>query len=311
MSLPGHYVGRFAPSPTGPLHAGSLVAALASWLDARTHRGLWLVRIEDADSPRCRPGMAEVIIAQLARCGLHPDLPPLWQSSRGDAYQAALDRLVADGWAYGCSCTRREIDLALIESGTAVGSDAERVYPGTCRDGVAPGRIARATRVRCDRAQTPGAMATVPAATCEITWTDRRLGEQRQDLAREVGDFVVHRADGLWAYQLAVVVDDAAQGVTDIVRGEDLADNTARQIHLQKLLGLATPRYLHLPLVLGDDTRKLSKQNGAKALALAEPLLELRAAAAVLGLPEIERDQVDDWLAEAVAAWAKRHVDPG
>jgi glutamyl-Q tRNA(Asp) synthetase len=155
------------------------------------------------------------------------------------------------------------------------------------------------------------ALPAASATSSEINWTDRRLGLQRQDLAREVGDFVVHRADGLWAYQLAVVVDDAAQGVTDIVRGEDLADNTARQIHLQNLLGLATPRYLHLPLVLGADTRKLSKQNGAKALALAEPLLELRAAAAVLGLPESGRDQVDDWLAEAVAAWAKRHVDPG
>jgi glutamyl-Q tRNA(Asp) synthetase len=305
------YVGRFAPSPTGPLHAGSLVAALASWLDARAQRGLWLVRIEDVDSPRCRPAMAEIIIAQLARCGLHPDQPPLWQSSRGDAYRTALDRLVAGGWAYGCACTRREIEVALVESGTAVGSDRERVYPGTCRDGIAPGRSARATRVRCRRAASDLALPAASATSSEINWTDRRLGLQRQDLAREVGDFVVHRADGLWAYQLAVVVDDAAQGVTDIVRGEDLADNTARQIHLQNLLGLATPRYLHLPLVLGADSRKLSKQNGAKALALAEPLIELRAAAAVLGLPESGRDQVDDWLAEAVAAWAIRHVDPG
>jgi glutamyl-Q tRNA(Asp) synthetase len=305
------YVGRFAPSPTGPLHAGSLVAALASWLDARAQRGLWLVRIEDVDSPRCRPAMAEIIIAQLARCGLHPDKPPLWQSSRGDAYRTALDRLVAGGWAYGCACTRREIEVALVESGNAVGSDRERVYPGTCRDGIAPGRSARATRVRCRRAASDLALPAASATSSEINWTDRRLGLQRQDLAREVGDFVVHRADGLWAYQLAVVVDDAAQGVTDIVRGEDLADNTARQIHLQNLLGLATPRYLHLPLVLGADSRKLSKQNGAKALALAEPLIELRAAAAVLGLPESGRDQVDDWLAEAVAAWANRHVDPG
>jgi glutamyl-Q tRNA(Asp) synthetase len=311
MTVPGCYVGRFAPSPTGPLHAGSLVAALASWLDARAQRGHWLVRIEDVDSPRCRPGMAEIILAQLAHCGLHPEAPPLWQSSRGDAYQAALDRLVAEGWAYGCACTRREIEAALIDSGTAVGSDAERVYPGTCRDGVAPGRIARATRVRCQRAQTPCAMAEVPAASSEISWTDRRLGVQRQDLAREVGDFVVHRADGLWAYQLAVVVDDAAQGVTDIVRGEDLADNTARQIHLQTLLGLPTPRYLHLPLVLGADSRKLSKQNGAKALVLDEPLIEMRAAAAVLGLPVIAGTQVEDWLTEAVAAWATRHVHPG
>jgi glutamyl-Q tRNA(Asp) synthetase len=310
MTVPGSYVGRFAPSPTGPLHAGSLVAALASWLDARAQHGRWLVRIEDIDSPRCRPGLAEVILAQLARCGLHPDAPPLWQSSRGDAYQRALDRLVADGWAYGCACTRREIEAALIESGSAVGSDSERVYPGTCRDGVAPGRSARATRVRCERAQTRCAMAA-PAASNEISWTDRRLGQQAQDLARDVGDFVVHRADGLWAYQLAVVVDDAAQGITDIVRGEDLADNTARQIHLQRLLGLPTPRYLHLPLVLGADSRKLSKQNGAKALALAEPLVDLGAAAAALGLPPIAATQIDDWLNEAISAWAMRYGHPG
>jgi glutamyl-Q tRNA(Asp) synthetase len=310
MPVPGCYVGRFAPSPTGPLHAGSLVAALASWLDARAQQGRWLVRIEDVDTPRCRPGMAEIILDQLARCGLLPDLPPLWQSSHGDAYQAALNRLDAGGWAYGCACTRREIDLALNESGSAVGGGAERVYPGTCRDGIAHGRSARATRVRCERAETHLARPEAPAGSSEIRWTDRRLGEQHQNLAREVGDFVVHRADGLWAYQLAVVVDDAAQGVTDIVRGEDLADNTARQIHLQNLLGLATPRYLHLPLVLGADSRKLSKQNGAKALELNEPLIELRAAAEVLGLPFIARPRVEDWLADAVAAWARRHVHP-
>jgi glutamyl-Q tRNA(Asp) synthetase len=158
--------------------------------------------------------------------------------------------------------------------------------------------------------ETQVARPAAPAGSSEITWTDRRLGEQRQDLAREVGDFVIHRADGLWAYQLAVVVDDAAQDVTDIVRGEDLADNTARQIHLQKLLGLATPRYLHLPLVLGTDSRKLSKQNGAKALVLDEPLTELRAAAAVLGLPLIAASPIDDWLNEAISCWAQRHVEP-
>jgi glutamyl-Q tRNA(Asp) synthetase len=280
------YRGRFAPSPTGPLHAGSLVAALASWLDARAHGGQWLVRIEDVDAPRCMPGADHLILQQLAACGLQPDEPPLWQSSRPAAYRAALGALVAAGQAYPCACSRKDIEDALAAQGRPRVRGQEAPYPGTCREGLR-GRAPRAWRLR------------VPAGV--VAWTDRRLGEQRQDVQQEVGDFVLRRADGLWAYQLAVVVDDAAQGITGVVRGEDLADNTPRQLVLQRALGLPAPSYLHTPLVLGADGEKLSKQNGAQALDLAAPLVALNAAAAVLGLPA-QRGTV----APALAAWAAR-----
>jgi len=285
------YVGRFAPSPTGPLHAGSLVAALASWLDARAHGGRWLVRVEDVDTPRCVPGAEAQIFGQLAGCGLLPDEPALRQSERGALYQAALDRLVAQGLAYPCGCTRADIEAALREHGIVRPRHAELVYPGTCRDGL-HGKPARAVRVRTQD-------------DLVIDWHDRRLGAQQQDVSRAVGDFVLRRADGPWAYQLAVVVDDAAQGITDVVRGADLADNTPRQIHLQHLLGLPTPRYLHTPLVLGADGEKLSKQNGAQPLALADPLAALRAAGAVLDIVA-EGASLDRWLADATAQWRDR-----
>jgi glutamyl-Q tRNA(Asp) synthetase len=287
-------VGRFAPSPTGPLHAGSLVAALASWLDARAHGGRWLVRIEDIDTPRCVPGADRVILQQLARCGLLPDEPPWRQSDRHDAYASALQRLADDGAAYPCGCTRKDIEAALAAVGTVRARHAERAYPGTCRSGL-HGKPPRAWRLRlADEG---------PAAV--VDWCDRRLGPQRQHVAREVGDFVLKRADGLWAYQLAVVVDDAAQGVTHVVRGEDLADNTARQIALQRALGLPTPSHLHTPLVLASDGHKLSKQNGAQALDLADPLAALQAAAAVLGLAPPRVPTPGEWLAAAVGAWAR------
>ncbi len=281
--------GRFAPSPTGALHAGSLVAALASWLDARAQGGRWLVRIEDVDTPRCVPGADQDILRQLAACGLVPDAPPVWQSARGALYQAALDRLVASGQAYPCGCSRKDIEQALLAAGHARERHGELVYPGTCRDGL-HGKPARAWR-----------FLTRGAGTIE--WTDRRLGPQRQDLEREVGDFVLRRADGLWAYQLAVVVDDADQGITDVVRGEDLADNTARQVALQQALGLPTPRYLHTPLVLGPNGEKLSKQNGAAPLDLGDPLARLREAGACLGLA-VAGDTLADWLGAATRAWA-------
>jgi len=281
------YVGRFAPSPTGPLHAGSLVAALASWLDARLHGGRWLVRIEDVDTPRCAPGTDALILGQLAACGLAPDAPPCWQSTRGEAYAAALQHLVDTDAAYPCACTRRDIDAAWAARGVVHRRHAERIYPGTCRGGL-HGKAARAWRFRADGV---------------VDWHDRRLGAQHQDVGREVGDFVLRRADGLWAYQLAVVVDDAAQGITHVVRGEDLADNTARQILLQRALGVATPAYLHTPLVLAADGHKLSKQNGATALALADPLAALRAAGAVLGIVGVTGATVADWLAAALPAW--------
>lgn len=296
MTATAAYRGRFAPSPTGPLHAGSLAAALASWLDARAAGGRWLVRIEDVDTPRCVPGADHLILQQLAACGLVADEPPVWQSARGTLYEAALARLLADGRAYPCACSRREIDAALAAQGRLHARHAERVYPGTCRHGLA-GRPARSWRLRTDAAD---------GDDLWIDWQDRRLGAQRQNLTAEVGDFVLKRADGLWAYQLAVVVDDAGQGITHIVRGEDLADNTPRQIHLQRALGLPRPLYLHTPLVLAPDGQKLSKQNGAAPLDLADPLAALQAAGAVLGLPAgLPAHDRGSWLEAAVAAWAR------
>jgi glutamyl-Q tRNA(Asp) synthetase len=255
------------------LHAGSLVAALASWLDAHAHGGRWLVRIEDVDTPRCVPGADQAILQQLASCGLMPNDPVLWQSQRGAAYDQALQHLVNQGWAYPCGCSRKDIESAQI-----VARHRAAVYPGTCREGL-KGKPARAWRLNVQAVQKA---LGLPAVT---HWQDRRLGPQQQNVAEEVGDFVLRRADGLWAYQLAVVVDDAEQGITDVVRGQDLADNTARQMVLQRALGLPTPQYLHTPLVLGTDGDKLSKQNGAMALDLSDPLAALTQAAQVLGLP--------------------------
>ncbi|MBG6075524.1 tRNA glutamyl-Q(34) synthetase GluQRS [Polaromonas sp. CG_9.11] len=310
------YIGRFAPSPTGPLHAGSLVAALASWLDARARSGQWLVRIEDVDTPRCLPGADLAILSQLAACGLVPDAPPVHQSQRGALYQQALDRLVQGAKAYPCGCTRLDIARALAASGHSRQRHGELVYPGTCRPGL-DGRPARAWRLQVDKNESKPALAQAGKAQAAIDfivnpasksveahvrWHDRRLGWQGQNVSREVGDFVLRRADGLWAYQLAVVVDDAVQGITDVVRGADLADNTARQILLQGALGLAVPRYLHTPLVLGANGEKLSKQNGAQALDTRDPLAALNRAAVVLGL-KAQTGPVADALARWVNAW--------
>ena len=319
------YRGRFAPSPTGPLHAGSLVAALASWLDARAHDGRWLVRIEDVDIARCVSGADRLILEQLADCGLVPDEPPVYQSQRGALYQDALDSLIARGLAYPCACTRQDIARALAASGQARERHGELVYPGTCRGGL-HGRTARAWRFGTQNyeqnrapAQAQHGLSAInsianltqiePAGNTGTVWHDRILGRQMQDVSREVGDFVLKRADGLWAYQLAVVVDDAAQGITDIVRGEDLADNTARQILLQRALGLPTPRYLHTPLVLGANGEKLSKQNGAQALDTAQPLRLLAQAGRALGL-NVERmasaESPAAWLQQAIQLWATK-----
>ena len=283
------YVGRLAPTPTGPLHAGSLVAALASWLDARAHGGKWLVRIEDVDTPRCVPGAAETILRQLRDCALVPDEEPMWQSARDVAYQEALDRLFAKGRAYPCACSRKDIELARAGLGRPHERNAELAYPGTCRSGL-HGREPRSWRFRIDAGI--------------VQWQDRMLGAQSQDVEREVGDFVLKRADGLWAYQRAVVVDDAAQGITDVVRGEDLADNTARQVQLQQALGVPTPRYLHTPLVLGANGEKLSKQNGAQAVGTSRPLAALNDAARELGL-----DAQATGVVPALAAWAAQWSD--
>ena len=303
------YIGRFAPSPTGPLHAGSLVAALASWLDARAHHGQWLVRIEDVDSTRCAPGMDQLIVRQLADLGLVSDAPPIYQTQRTALYQTALDQLTARGLAYPCACSRKDIEDAWAAQGSSRARHGELIYPGTCRNGLRGG-AARAWRFRTslslskwsERGLDLDTDAIVTRAADEsgltIHWTDRRLGTQVQDVSREVGDFVLRRADGLFAYQLAVVVDDADQHVTDVVRGEDLADNTARQIALQRALGLSTPRYLHTPLVLGRNGEKLSKQNGAAALDTSEPLVALNSAAQKLGLTAQAGP-----LAQALTSW--------
>lgn len=288
------YVGRFAPSPTGLLHAGSLVAALASWLDARAHHGRWFLRIEDVDTPRCISGADQALLEQLKRCALVPDGEVLWQNQRGDVYQHALDQLIAQGLAYPCGCSRKDIETA---QALPTARHHAQVYPGTCRQGL-QGKPARAWRLNVQAVRQARGLPVI------THWTDRRLGAQSQDVEQDVGDFVLRRADGLWAYQLAVVVDDAAQGVTDVVRGEDLADNTARQILLQQALNLPTPRYLHSPLVLALNGEKLSKQNGARALNLQNPLLALNQAALALGLPPTTTAcSVPQALQSWMAAW--------
>ena len=304
MSL---YRGRFAPSPTGPLHAGSLVAALASWLDARANAGEWLVRIEDVDAPRCVKGADEVILGQLAQCGLHSDQAVVWQSQRHALYQDALQHLVAKHWAYPCGCSRKDIEEAQAQRGQTRLRHHASVYPGTCRDGLHD-KPARAWRLHVQRVID---VLTLPHPT---PWTDRCLDgttqTMTQDVPQEVGDFVLLRADGLWAYQLAVVVDDAAQGITHVVRGEDLRDNTARQIVLQHALGLPTPHYLHTPLVLSDNGEKLSKQNGAQALDVQHPLAALNQAAHTLEL-STQTGTVPDALHAWTLQWAERmHASP-
>ena len=302
------YRGRFAPSPTGELHAGSLVAALASYLDARAHQGEWRVRMEDIDGPRCVPGADQTIMQQLQQCGLQWDGEIAYQSQRNSLYQGALDQLLAQGLVYPCGCTRKEIE----ESQALMGLNLERhkaaVYPGSCRDGL-QGKSSRAWRFN---AQAWSAKRGSPW----VHWTDRRLGAQTQNVLDEVGDFVLKRADGLWAYQLAVVVDDAAQGISHVVRGQDLADNTARQIMLQEALGLARPHYLHTPLVLGPNGEKLSKQNGAKALDLSTEAAicnTMRLAASSLDLHTASdtftaMSQLPSVLAQWTDEWARREA---
>lgn len=296
------YRGRFAPSPTGPLHAGSLVAALASWLDARTHQGQWLVRIEDVDTPRCVAGSDTLILSQLAQCGLHSDQPVVWQSQRHALYQNALQQLTDRNWAYPCGCSRKDIEDAQAQQGHSRMRHQAPVYPGTCRDGL-HGKPARAWRLHVARVLEA---LQLPHPTA---WTDHTQDgtthTETQDVPNAVGDFVLKRADGLWAYQLAVVVDDAAQGITHVVRGEDLRDNTARQIVLQHALGLPTPRYLHTPLVLGENGEKLSKQNGARALDLNTPIQALNHAAQALGLTT-HGGGVPEALHAWVLQWAHR-----
>jgi len=260
---PCEYVGRFAPSPTGPLHFGSLVAALGSCLDARASGGRWLLRIEDVDEPRCSGAVADDIPRMLEVLGFQWDGPVLWQSQRKARYRDALNALASGGLVYPCACTRREmVDSVVAEDGAAV-------YPGTCRLGLPAGKPARAWRLRVD--------------DVDIAFEDALQGRRVQNLARQVGDFVLLRADGYFAYQLAVVVDDADQGVTHVVRGADLLGSTPRQIYLQHRLRWPTPAYTHLPIAVNRNGEKLSKQTRASAIDITRSAQQLVAALRFLG----------------------------
>lgn len=277
------YRGRFAPSPTGPLHLGSLVAALGSWLFARRAGGDWLVRIEDIDPPREVPGASQHQLDTLHAFGLHPDGPVLYQSRRDDHYRAALQRLIDAGHAFACHCSRRDLEAT------------QGRHPGVC--------------VNTDPLRPTAIRLRVPDAP--ITFTDALQGQLTQCLRSDVGDVVLRRADGYWAYQLAVVVDDGAQGITDIVRGADLLDSTPRQIWLQHCLGLPTPRYRHLPLVLDENGQKLSKSRESQAITADAPLPGLLAAWRCLGqtidLPG-RGMAPDDWLDRALAAFEPERI---
>lgn len=258
-----NYCGRFAPSPTGPLHFGSLVAAAASYLEARSRLGRWMLRMEDLDRPRCSAEAATAILRALEIYGFEHDGPVVWQAQRDDVYAAALEQLRAQGQVYACACTRREL------ADSRLGPDGAAIYPGTCRNGLPARRVARAWRARItDEA---------------LSFDDAIQGHAQCNPVSECGDFVVKRADGLFAYQLAVVVDDAEAGVTDIVRGADLFHSTPRQIILQRWLGLPTPRYAHVPVVTNAAGEKLSKQTLAQALVLDQPVPTLWQALDFLG----------------------------
>ncbi len=279
------YVGRFAPSPTGPLHFGSLVAAVGSCLEARAHGGSWLLRMEDIDAPRTVAGAADQIVHQLEAFGFEWDGPVLVQSARLNHYREALDHLRTAGLIFPCACSRKEMadsDLA---------RDGSRRYPGTCRGGLPAGREARAWRF------------LAPAG--ELAWHDAVQGPQTEDLALDVGDFVLLRADGQFAYQLAVVVDDAAQGVTHVVRGADLLDSTGRQIDLLQALDKPVLQYAHLPVATNARGEKLSKQTLAKAVDVARPSLVLWQALQFLGQqapPALQHEALS-----TIWQWARAH----
>ena len=300
-----HYRGRFAPSPTGPLHAGSLASALGSWLDARANQGAWLVRIEDLDAPRCIAGMDQRNLAQLKACGLNWDEEVLWQSQQLQVYQNALETLYGDRQIYPCSCSRQQITSVLSSQGLLRARNQEQIYPGTCRHG-------HVWQAQFPEDKPPSAWRLAIKPEQGIRFSDAEFGLQEQNLNADVGDFVLQRADGIYAYQLAVVVDDARQDITHIVRGADLLSNTARQIYLQGVLGYATPQYRHLPLVLDPHGEKLSKQTLATEINTASDtavLQELQAAALHLGLNGISNGQgqtIAEWLLQAKHAWVDR-----
>ena len=300
------YRGRFAPSPTGPLHAGSLVAALGSWLDAKQNQGKWLLRIEDLDTPRCIPGADQEILRQLLACGLTWDEEPTWQSKRQERYERALERLNELQIAYPCTCSRQSIANTLEARGVITPRNQEMIYPGSCR----PQEITAYEDKNTPSTEVAWRLALPPDLI--LHFEDLALGKQSQDLNREVGDFALRRRDGIFTYQLAVVVDDAEQGITHIVRGADLLNNTARQIHLQDVLGYSTPNYLHLPLVLDEHGEKLSKQtlaSGIQTENAQQALQELRKAAGHLGLrdlPDGKDTSIAEWLSATTQAWNRK-----
>lgn len=286
------YTGRFAPSPSGPLHLGSAVAAIASYADARAHGGTWLVRMEDLDTPRVVSGAADLILQQLQALGMQWDCEILYQSRRLSIYQSAFDRLLSLNLVYPCSCTRREISDSVLRLQGSL-ADGERPYPGICRQGLRKGRQTLSWRLR------------VPWGV--VSFKDRWLGAQEQEVAREVGDFVLRRADEVWAYQLAVVVDDAASAVTHVVRGEDLLSSTARQQQLARMLGYPIPEYMHVPLVVNAAGLKLSKQNAAPALDLSCPLEILQQSWQTLGFDRLPASNVENFWQQAPRVWGQRH----
>jgi glutamyl-Q tRNA(Asp) synthetase len=286
MTTTPQYIGRFAPSPTGPLHLGSLATALGSYLDAKVHQGQWLLRIEDIDEGRCSAASTEHIVHTLRRHGLYWQGDVWVQSQRHAVYQAALDQLRTENLTYPCACTRKEIDDA--NAGRTHGEN--RIYPGTCRQGMPEGREMRAIRFKC------------PAEP--LCWQDHHLGHFNEKLSETSGDFVVKRGDGFWAYHLVVVVDDLASKVTHIVRGEDLADTTARQIAVWKALQGTPPAYWHLPVILAEDGQKLSKQTGAQAVPEHDPVLNLNAVWQHFGLGKIKATSATEWLDLAIPIWA-------
>jgi len=291
------YRGRFAPSPTGPLHFGSLVAALGSYLDAKHHHGAWLVRMEDLDTPRCTPKAADDILSTLESYGLHWDDEVLYQSQRSSAYADALQKLKDIGAVYPCCCTRKEV------ADSALQGIEGPVYPGTCRNGIPAGREGRTWRVRTNMLS-----ARLSPPTSQIEFDDVLQGRLIQNLAEDIGDFVIQRADGLFAYQLAVVTDDAQQGISHIVRGADLLLSTPRQIYLQRLLSLPTPHYMHLPVVANADGEKLSKQTLAPPLnknKVTETLYD-----ALIFLHQHPPAELQFYPSQEVLDWAIRHWRP-
>jgi glutamyl-Q tRNA(Asp) synthetase len=296
MNTRSAYCGRFAPSPSGPLHFGSLIAAVGSYLDARHRRGKWLLRIEDLDAPRSPPGASADILRTLELFGLLWDEEVIYQSARSARYEEALERL--DAQSYGCACSRKEIEDSRSHVGTPMQRVmGERPYPGTCRDGLPPGRVARSVRLR------------VEAGTVQVQ--DAIQGRIRQDVAAEVGDFIIKRADRMFAYQLAVVVDDAEQCVSDVVRGADLLASTPRQVYLQRILGLPTPRYKHLPVAATPAGEKLSKQTRARPISCEHPPHVLVKALRFLGQkppPSLIEEDAETILRWAVERWSAAAV---